>query len=87
MILLPLLLQRFVMGSPFRRRYIAALNKAFLKALTQAFESGVTERDIADELGISRPTVSRWRQGLSTPHPYGQVPAIKSFRKLIQARR
>ena len=30
----------------------------------------ITDKDVAREFGISRPTVDRWKDGSASPHPY-----------------
>lgn len=55
--------------------YISDLSKvdlqddaAFLKHLTFAFRHLVTDKELAEEFGASRPTVTRWRNGQNAPH-------------------
>jgi len=43
---------------------------AFLVLLRRAFETlRLTDTDLSREFGMSRPTVTRWRNGVTTPHP------------------
>jgi len=36
----------------------------------------LTDRDIAREFGVSRPTVTRWRNGSNAPHPALRKPVF-----------
>lgn len=43
---------------------------AFRSLLEQGMELlQLTDKDIAREFGVSRPTVTRWRNGANAPHP------------------
>ena len=48
---------------------------AFHKLLEQGVEVlHLVDKDIAREFGVSRPTVTRWRNGVNAPHPAMRKP-------------
>lgn len=43
---------------------------AFHRIITSAFElSVIDEIDVAHKFGMSRPSINRWRNGRTVPHP------------------
>ncbi len=48
-------------------------------------ELSLTVRDVAEMIGVSLPTVERWMNGQSTPHPAMRPPTYKMFVKLLKA--
>ena len=42
---------------------------------------------VADAIRVSRPTVQRWTQGTSLPHPGMREPIMKYMRKQLQEKR
>lgn len=43
------------------------VKQAVAEALADAINAGVTKAEIADSVGVSRPTVTQWDKGLKTP--------------------
>lgn len=41
---------------------------------------------IADRLGVSRPTLSRWMRGTNLPHPVMRAPILKKIADLLDAK-
>lgn len=75
--------------------YIAALqaadirdDEAFRSLLNQGMEClGLFDKDIAHEFNVSRPTVTRWRNGTNAPHPLMRRPVYDRLQQRAQALR
>lgn len=39
-------------------------------------ESGYSDNELAKQLQVQRPTIERWREGVSSPHEVGRKPII-----------
>lgn len=83
---LSLKIQVMLFRSPLRPVLELVLKWVFLRVLDKCLEYATYE-DIARELDVSTPTVSRWSQRLSLPHPFAQPSAIRAFRKMLNERR
>ena len=55
----------------------------FQEVIIRAFEAGVTEADISRAIGVSRPTIQRWRDGLTAPLLGVRMAAIRELDELI----
>jgi transcriptional regulator with XRE-family HTH domain len=59
---------------------------AFTDLLTRGFDLlHLMDKDIAREFGISRPSVTRWRNGVNAPHPAMRKPVYAFLNQRAQA--
>lgn len=73
--------------SPELKPFVAQLQNADLKddaLFARLVRDGMdllrlSDRDVADEFDVSRPTVTRWRNGENSPHPAMRRPIYRWF--------
>src|SRR5208282_1406066 len=75
------------------REYVRSLHQAELRD-DAAFHSSLTrgfvllhlmDKDIARKFGVSRPSVTRWRNGVNAPHPVMRKPVYTFLDQRAQA--
>jgi hypothetical protein len=75
------------------RDYVRSLREAdardegaFHSLLTRGFDLlHLMDKDIAREFGVSRPSVTRWRNGVNAPHPAMRKPVYGYLDQRAQA--
>jgi hypothetical protein len=75
------------------REYVRCLHQAevrddaaFHALLTRGFDLlHLIDKDIAREFGVSRPSVTRWRNGVNAPHPAMRKPVYMFLDQRAQA--
>jgi transposase-like protein len=75
------LARRFRRGAEHRQglRYPQELRQLAVKYATQASAQGTSQREIAESLGLSEPTLVRWQQGdgAAGPAPLHEVVVVE----------
>jgi hypothetical protein len=59
----------------------------FTTAVEYTLIAGISKEEFAQKLKVSKPTVYRWRDGKSCPHPVGRKPAIQSMLDMLMEKK
>ena len=59
----------------------------FVRLLTESLSVlNMSDTDAADGLRVARPTIDRWKRGVSAPHPFMRSSIYRWFVEKIQSR-